>query len=93
MKHDDQTSKSKEVNKRAFWFQGQYAIANKYGNPHEYARGRIVKKSGDYFYLKPFGEDESRKLHKSVILFYAEDGSKVLSETQIKEIIESDGQL
>jgi len=74
---------------RLFWYQGQYAIANRYGPTHEYLRGRIVLKRGDYFYLKAMGEQESTSIHQSKVEFFSEDGTKRLTESQIKQLLKS----
>ena len=73
--------------KRAFWYQNQYAIANRHGSPQEYVRGRIVRKLGDYFYIKPFNQKESVAVHHTKIEFFSEDGKQRLSKEQIKVLL------
>ena len=79
--------------KRAFWYQNQYAIANRFGSPNEYLRGRIVLKRGDNFYIKPVGKKESVAVHQSKAEFFSEDGKRQLSEAQIKELLRNGDKL
>ena len=78
---------------RTIWYQGQYAIAHRFGSPQQYQRGRIVMKRGENFYLKPFGKEESVAVHHSKIEFFSEDGTRLLTENQIKDLLKTGGRL
>lgn len=86
-----QVSLGKELSraKRFFWYQDQYAIANRFGSTHEYLKGRIVLKRGEHFYIKPLGKQESIAVHQSKVEFFSEDGKRQLSEAQIKDLLKS----
>ena len=79
--------KKSESKTRTIWYQGQYAIAHRFGSPQAYQRGRIVMKRGENFYIKPFGEEESVAVHQSKVEFFTEDGKKQLTEAQIKDLL------
>lgn len=78
---------------RTFWYQNQYAIANRHGSPQEYKRGRIVRKLGDDFYIKSFGQADSVAVHKTNVEFFSEDGKTRLTEEQIKQRLKNGEQL
>lgn len=82
--------KIKQINaaqERTFWYQGQYAIAHRFGSPQQYQRGRIVLKRAENFYIKPFGKQESIAVHQSKVEFFSEDGKRQLKEEQIKDLL------
>lgn len=74
---------------RTIWYQGQYAIGNRFGSPQQYVRGRIVMKRGEEFYIRPFGKDSSQALHQSKVEFFSEDGKRQLSEEEIKALLKA----
>ena len=81
---------NKQTTKRTIWYQGQYAIAHRFCSPQQYQRGRIVMKRGDYFYIKPFGKEDSIPVHQSKIEFFSEDGKKQLNKAQIKALLKNE---